>query len=63
MLFRSPATAAAARLPQLSQDLGYAIEVIDRVNDDAPDDLVLYAVTCLLRSARSFADGQPHESA
>ena len=40
-------------------NLGYAIEVIDRVNDDAPDDLVLYAVTCLLRSARSFADGQP----
>ena len=54
---------AAGVLPQLSQDLGYAIEVIDRVNDDAPDDLVLYAVTCLLRSARSFADGQPRESA
>lgn len=50
---------SAGVLPQLSQDLGYAIEVIDRVNDDAPDDLVLYAVTCLLRSARSFADGQP----
>ncbi|WP_447916498.1 hypothetical protein [Delftia acidovorans] len=54
---------AAGVLPQLSQDLGYAIEVIDRVNDDAPDDLVLYAVTCLLRSARSFADGRPRESA
>ncbi|WP_232245896.1 hypothetical protein [Delftia acidovorans] len=50
-------------LPQLSQDRGYAIEVIDRVNDDAPDDLVLHAVACLLKSARCFADGQPRESA
>lgn len=54
---------AAGVLPQLSQDLGYAIEVMERANDDVQEDLILYAVTCLLRSARSFADGQPRESA
>lgn len=40
-------------------DLGYAIEVIDRINDDDTDEPVLHAVGYLLRAAWRFAQAAP----
>ena len=47
---------SAGVLPQLSQDLGYAIEVVDHLNGDEADDPILYAVSYLLKAAKRFAD-------